>query len=162
MSAVWEFFELAKPSDPTAQCKTCKKDIPHGGKNTGRYNTTNLSTHLASQHKEVHEEYLKAAAQKNKKRPHAGSHADQPTLEETLEKRETFHRDSKRAKMITEHVAQMIVLDNRPLSSVNNRGMKRLVKALEPRYQMPGRTYITTVAMPKNSIKTCEVSWLNH
>ena len=64
-----------------------------------------------------------------KKRPHAGSQAKQPTLEETLEKRETLHKDSRRAKIITEHVAQMIVLDNRPLSAVNNVGMKRLRNA---------------------------------
>lgn len=43
----------------------------------------------------------------------------------------------------------MIVLDDQPLSVVENVGFRRLIEHLEPRYTLPGRKYISETALPK-------------
>ena len=145
MSAVWEYFELDAEKDATARCKSCKKDVSRGGNDSGRYNTTNLIKHLKKYHGELHEEFAKAT--ENKKRQH-GSSLTQPTLLDTFKSREKLTRESKKAKEITEHIAHFIVLDDQPLSVVNNVGFRRLINHLEPRYEMPSRSYVTETVIP--------------
>ena len=57
-------------------------------------------------------------------------------------------RDSMRHKRISEAVAKFIVLEMRPLNSVNDPGFTQLIKVLEPRYCLESRTHITQTMIP--------------
>jgi hypothetical protein len=57
--------------------------------------------------------------------------------------------DGTRAKQITEAIAKYIVLDMRPLDSINDTGFVRLINTLEPRYDIQSRTHITKTVLPK-------------
>lgn len=44
---------------------------------------------------------------------------------------------------------EFIVLDDQPLSVVENVGFRRLMEHLEPRYNLPSRKYISETALPE-------------
>ena len=54
-----------------------------------------------------------------------------------------------RAQAVHFRIAEMIALDYQPFSLVDDVGFSRLIGALEPRYVMPSRRYITETIMPK-------------
>ena len=58
-------------------------------------------------------------------------------------------KDNSRAIQITEALTHFITLDDQPLSVVDNVGFRRLLKVLEPRYEIPSRLYITDLMLPK-------------
>lgn len=53
-----------------------------------------------------------------------------------------------RTKAITEAIFDMIVLDFQPFSIVEDRGFKRLVKLLEPSYNLPSRFHLSNHVLP--------------
>ena len=57
-------------------------------------------------------------------------------------------RDNPKAVKITQALTQFIALDDQPLSVVDNMGFRRLLNILEPRYEVPGRRYITETMLP--------------
>lgn len=56
---------------------------------------------------------------------------------------------SHKAKQITEAIARMMILDFQPFSLVEDAGFKRLMRVVEPRYQLPSRKYFSTTVLPK-------------
>ena len=58
-------------------------------------------------------------------------------------------KNNSRAIKITEALTHFIVLDDQPVSVVDNLGFRRFLDVLEPRYEMPSRPYITDVMLPK-------------
>lgn len=58
-------------------------------------------------------------------------------------------RENPQAVKITEALTHFITLDDQPLSVVENVGFRRLLSTLEPRYEIPSRSYITDVMVPK-------------
>ncbi len=78
---------------------------------------SNMIKHLKLKHKSEHGEF---AASSNVS-------TQQPTLKQTFARREKMTRDNPRAKKITEVLTQFIVLDDKPLSVVDNVGFRRFV-----------------------------------
>lgn len=64
------------------------------------------------------------------------------------EARKLSNQNPKTVK-ITEKVLEFIVLDDQPLSVVENTGFRPLMEHLEPRYSLPSRTYISETALPE-------------
>ncbi len=58
-------------------------------------------------------------------------------------------RDNPRAKQITEVLTQFIVLDDQPLSVIDNVGFRRFVNVLEPKYEIPNRRHVTDIVLPQ-------------
>ncbi|KAL0147209.1 hypothetical protein M9458_057486 [Cirrhinus mrigala] len=153
MSAMWQYFSLKSEKDSVAQCNTCHAQVSRGGTEPGKFNTSNLIAHLKQHHKTLHEDFRKTTELKKQ----SSGNFKQPTLPETLTKRDKFPRDSKMALTLTEKICQFIVLDDQPLSVVSNIGFKRLIEHLEPRYVMPSRHYIVDKTIPQmhKEVKEC-------
>lgn len=85
----------------------------------------------------------------------ASSSTRQPTLQQTFARQEKMPRDIPRAIKITEVLTQFIILDDQPLSVVDNVGSCRLFNVLEPKYEIPSRRYVTEVILPQihNAVK---------
>lgn len=141
MSEVWKHSKIETEASPTASCNVCKADVPRGGKNRASFNTTNLIRHLRNNHKQQHSEYIAA-------KEAATTTLKQPTLSETLKRKEKLPENCERAKKITAKIAEFIALDDQPLSVTENVGFRRLIEHLEPRYQLPSRHYFTEKALP--------------
>lgn len=153
MSAVWEYFTVKSETDATAECKKCKAKVSRGGTDPKRFNTTNLIKHLKGKHADLHEDFLKACKVKKSTQ----TSLTQPTLAESLERREKLPRDGKRALAITRKIAEFILLDDQPLSVVSNVGFQSLMEHLEPRYAIPSRHYFVENVIPQlhSEVRAC-------
>lgn len=142
MSAVWQYFTVDFPTSKTAKCNICKEAISRGGTNVANFNTSNLIKHLKTRHTKEHDEFTKAKGKKK-------DELQQKTLETAFQRQDKFPKDSQKATKITDKIVEFIVLDDQPLSVVENVGFHRLTEHLEPRYCLPGRKYISETALPK-------------
>ena len=141
MSAVWQYFTLDAPTSKTATCNVCREKISRGGTSVANFNTSNLIKHLKTRHAKEHDKYKSKGKRKDE--------LQQQTLETAFQRREKFPKDSPKATKITDKIVEFIVLDDQPLSVVENVGFRRLMEHLEPRYSLPGRKYISETALPK-------------
>jgi len=103
---------------------------------------------LKNRHPELHKQLQEANAanvsQQAKKRAAA---AGSP-IQHVLDKTKKFAKDSAKARLITNKVMEMIALDDQPFSIVEDRGFRRLIEHIEPRYSMPSRRYFSDVSLP--------------
>ncbi|XP_023662393.2 zinc finger BED domain-containing protein 4-like [Paramormyrops kingsleyae] len=137
MSAVWNYFKVNEDDKTKADCKLCSAKLSRGGSKGSAFNTSNLIKHLKSQHDNEYKEFTHA------------SKSTQPTLQQTLVRREKMSRDNPRAVKITQAIIEYIALSDQPLSEVENVGFLRLLHVLEPRYDVPSRRYMTDTELPK-------------
>nr|XP_054592602.1 zinc finger BED domain-containing protein 4-like [Nothobranchius furzeri] len=105
------------------------------------FNTTNLIKHLKKHHPREHDKFL-TRWQKGEKR-------HQESLLESFKKQSKLPADNVKAMGITEKLLNFIVLDDQPLSVVENEGFRSLIEHLEPRYSLPSRTYLSETALPE-------------
>ncbi|XP_073470760.1 zinc finger BED domain-containing protein 4-like [Aquarana catesbeiana] len=140
MSAVWKYFKINEDNPRIADCKLCSAKLSRGGTKISSYNTSNLIKHLKLKHKSEHGEFTAIGS---------SSSTQQPTLQQTFARREKLSRDNPRAVQITEALTQFIILDDQPLSIVENMGFQRFLNVLEPKYDIPSRHYIRDIILPK-------------
>ncbi|XP_041361859.1 E3 SUMO-protein ligase ZBED1-like [Gigantopelta aegis] len=65
-----------------------------------------------------------------------------------------YKTTGERHKTVTKAVGRFIVKDLRPFSIVSNEGFKDMVEQLDPRYQLPSRTYFAETVIP-NMYQEC-------
>jgi len=143
-SPVWQYFKVSETDIKIAVCKECEAEIPRGGTQKRKCNTTNLFRHLRVHHLKVYSEYERQASASVKT-----PSSTQLTVSETFKRQEPYSRDSKKSKEITAKVMEFIGLDQQPLSVVEDNGFRRLITTLDPRYILPGRKYFTDVCLPQ-------------
>ena len=119
-SAVWSHFKLVN-DDKDAKCTICGSIL--------RYNnsTTSLNYHLNVSHSAT----LQAAS------------GSQPTITTAL----GLGRrgcDSTKAEGITQRICDMVTTDMLPINVVDGQGFREVIKYIEPGYNIPSRTTITT------------------
>ena len=105
------------------------------------YNTTNLIKHLQRHHLKEHQELL-AVRQKDET-------SRQGLLLESFGKQSKLPADNVKAKAITGKLLNFIVLDDQPLSVVENEGFCSLMEHLQPRYSLPSRRYLSETVLPE-------------
>ena len=146
-SPIWSFFSIAEDSK-YAVCKSCQQKISHGGATTKTFNTLILVSHLKNKHVEEHKEFEKQkqkVVESKDKQPSMFFKGKQSTLEESKDRARVWDVNDARAQQFTE----MIALDCQPFSIVDNIGFMQLLKALEPRYLLPSRRYVTETILLK-------------
>ena len=72
----------------------------------------------------------------------------QLTVSESFERKLLLDLNEPKAKKYHYLIAEMIALDNEPLSMVERVGFKRLLQQTLPRYELPSRTYMTNKIVP--------------
>ena len=73
----------------------------------------------------------------------------QSTLKGLAERKKPLSPDHPRAKELTYRLAVMIAIDLQPFSIVEDVGFRQLVAALEPRFSLPSRRYLSEVVIPE-------------
>ena len=134
-SDVWSYFEKVDDGKK-AKCSLCSKVLAFCG------GTTNLREHLTSKHPFQYE------AKRNSKatRPFQ---AQQGKLDTFVKQRNC---SESRATEITERIADMIVLDLKPIASVEGEGFKELMNCVEPGYTCPSRKKIAKILARKHDV----------
>lgn len=145
-SIIWKWFGF-KVSDDNQQnvvCKVCRKPVA-----TKSSSTTNLFRHLQLRHKVEYEECAKLRAATETTKPPQPPAQKQTTLQTSFSCAVPYERKSEIWHQITNAVAYYIAKDMAPIATVERDGFIRLLKTMNPRYQVPSRSYFTREALPK-------------
>ena len=67
---------------------------------------------------------------------------------ETVERTQKYKHDHRKKKEIDQLVLNMIIQDTRPMSIVEDKGFKKLINYLDPRYEMIARSTIRYIRLP--------------
>lgn len=159
-SYVWNYFKISDKEDK-AVCQLCNAVISRGG--VGKTATASaMINHLKNKHYNEFLEYSRETATQQKRKAdaldleeHQSSLVKQRkikkqlTLAETVEITKKFNINEENAVKIHEAIAEMLVIDNFPLNTVNGRGFSKLMATVCPKYQIPSRTYFTQTILPK-------------
>lgn len=164
-SNIWKFYSEDVENEKMAKCTLCNAKISRGG--TGKAATaTAMVNHLKYKHFNEHLEYLQlqkkdqdARQQKvvESKKTTAESQLRQQTIQESVQSRQPFDINDPRAQAVHIAIAEMIAVDNEPLSVLNKQGFQRLMKVLQPRYAIPSRTHFAEKIIP-NLYKKCKLA----
>ncbi|XP_057216122.1 E3 SUMO-protein ligase ZBED1-like [Triplophysa rosa] len=150
-SVIWKWFGFS-PTD-TAQtaviCKCCNDKI-----RTSDGNTTNLFNHLKRKHpKEYADSQIitgpHARTSGTTKQPETTRLKQTTLTKDAFEKGTPYDRTSKRWKDVTDAVTFYLAKDMIPIKTVENEGFKRLLKVVDPRYEIPSRKYFSSTAIPQ-------------
>lgn len=151
-SQVWKHFE--KEDETNIKCNLCSSIVK-----VKDGSTTNLHNHL----KRKHDIAVTTCLPKKAKEKSGDDDHDVVCLTSTSKQQSLVNAWTKlpfasvRSTKITKAVAKFILLDMRPLSTVNDEGFQQLIKVLEPRYDLSSRTYITETLIPRMYEQTVEL-----
>lgn len=146
-SPVWTFFKVSETDVKLAVCNVCNDSVTRGRSIPRHFNTTNLIRHLRIRHSTEYAEYEKLV--KKPKATGSSPSLSQPTLSQSLHRREPYSRDSKRWKDITYKIMEFVCLGEQPLSVVEEQSFRRMITCLDPRYDAPSRRHLTDVCLPQ-------------
>ena len=148
-SCIWSFFSLDEDTK-YALCDDCQLKVSLGGATTTTYNTSNLVSHLKSKHPELYKKFESKKAQDTEEPTTSTSaNAKQLTLFESSERVRVWDINNPRAQRVHRLIGEMVVIDTQPFSIVENEGFTNLLKALQPRYSLPSRRYMTETVLPR-------------
>lgn len=130
-SLMWNFFNRTELGDKVI-CKSCRIELKYCN------NTSNMKDHLRRKHPENLLEFPSTSTSCN-------------TSQENSETRSVvkYAANSTRKKMLDIKFAKMVAVDMQPLRLSEHEGLNEFVNALETKYEMPGRTTLSTRILPK-------------
>ena len=151
-SAVWDHFEKQDDGNYVV-CLICKTRLSF------KSSTTAMLRHVRTKHiipaeGNIMKEQTPNQAPHAESRPSSSSHpptqrSTQPTMQDLMEKKSLYPRDSKRRQELDRLVINMVVKDMQPFSVVDDAGFRALVSGLDSRYSLPGRKTITASLLPR-------------
>lgn len=121
-SAIWEYFIRDTDVPTRAKCIKCGDKLQHSR------NTFNLFKHLSKQHPLEYDAALKDRETVATVRPTAKPEDTQPTIYKAFQNRQSYARDSQRAKRLDTLLVNMLAVDMQFASIVENEGFKHLYK----------------------------------
>nr|XP_053615039.1 zinc finger BED domain-containing protein 4-like [Plodia interpunctella] len=154
-SPLWEYFDINSENNKLAVCLLCNVNISRGGEGK-KAGTSAMKNHLKSKHPD---EFRAVNKEKAAVEPTtislaiAGTSSSsfakkQLTMTESFERKLLWDINDAKAKKYHYLVAEMIALDNEPLSIVERTGFTRLLEQALPGYKLPSRTYISQKIVP--------------
>ena len=129
---MWEHF--ARKGKDSATCELCHKEFDYHGA------TTNLKEHLRRIHKEVFSEDT-SSTQSQSKITQAGT----KLIENFGDLSSSRVCPAERARTITEALADWLTDSMRPLTIVEDKRFKQMMRLVEPGYSVPSRTHMMSV-----------------
>lgn len=142
---MWFGFKKTDTEQTTVLCKVCCGQVA-----TTDSNTTNLFYHLRKNHDKEYAESqrLKAAKTSNANEPAATvseKKSETQTLEEAFARVTPYPPSSRRWKEMTNTIAEMICIDMVPISTVEKKGFKRMMRKADPRYELPSQNKMNKI-----------------
>jgi ATPase subunit of ABC transporter with duplicated ATPase domains len=115
-------------------------------------NTTNLISHLKTNHLVEYREVDHARSDEKKAKLSVASSSTesrQVTLQQFSHLTQQFSNDHPKQQSMTKKIAKMICCDLQPVSVVENSRFRELLPVAEPRYVIPSRKTITDEIIPQ-------------
>ena len=149
-SPIWTHFSICDDDNSKAICKVCRERILRGGNTPKSFNTTNLRKHLRNHPEENKKLIVAETAERERKQAQSSTATTrQVTVAECFEHQKPYSTENPHYKEITNAIALMIAFDFQPFSVVEDEGFKKLVRVLDPRYQIPSRKHFPETVIPK-------------
>ncbi|XP_047656263.1 E3 SUMO-protein ligase ZBED1-like [Tachysurus fulvidraco] len=149
-SIIWTWFGF-KPSDEQQKnilCRVCGAKVP-----AKSGNTTNLFYHLKTKHVVEYHQHCQAmqptARSSTKNAGQKKQELIQTSIQQSFSKGTPYIRKSPRWIEITRAITVYLCKDMVPFQTVERRGFKAMIRAIDPRYEVPSRKYFTETEMPK-------------
>lgn len=124
-----------------------KKVTARGG------STTNLFHHLKQWHKLQYEECVKLRAAEapaaSRRQPEKAPAPKQSSLQTSFSRSVPYEKKIGKWCTITTAVSYHIAKDMVPVATVEQVGFKKLLKTMDPRYELPSRNYFAREALPQ-------------
>ena len=152
-SSVWEFMERDTPQKGKARCKLCEKVLAFNGSTT-----TNLWNHVRNIHDKLLKGESAAASSSSQSRTPASSCVPLRTSGGSGGLPSFFASakcSDQRAGHISRLLAEWCARNVRPLSIVEDDGLRDVFKFVEPGYTMPSHTHVTNILKRKHTLM-CE------
>lgn len=149
-SVIWRWlgFKVSDEQQNHIICRECHKQvIARGG------STTNLFHHLKQWHKLQYEECVKLRAAEapaaSRPQPEKAPSPKQSSLRASFSRTVPYEKKSDMWCTITKAVSYHIAKDMVPIATVKQVGFKKLLKTMDPRYELPSRNYFAREALPQ-------------
>ena len=153
---IWDYFKIVAADEKYCICSVCSERVSRGGKTVKTFNTSNMIDHVRKKHPNDYKDYeSKKKIQEIKKlqeitdKQTATKGRHQLTLSETQARVKQWDINDSNAVRIHRKIAEMMAIDYQPFSIVSDVGFTRLLKTLEPRYNVPSRKYFTENVVPR-------------
>ena len=75
--------------------------------------------------------------------------SQQPTLKEVVEIAQSYEKQGKKWKELTDSVTFFLAKDAQPMFTVEKPGFRKLLGDFDPRYKIPSRKYFSETAIPR-------------
>lgn len=157
-SAVWKYFKRSSDRK-LAKCLTCQKEYRTSG------NTSNLSDHLKRFHPSLdrydYNEYESTAHNETESSSSVTSATASFSVRSSMSispyfKRAVFYdSSSQRKKDLDKALLEMIVLDMQPFSIVKDRGFRKFISLLDPRYELPSAYTLCHKMLEESYTEVC-------
>ena len=126
--------------DGGAICSTCRGDVK------AKYgNTSNLLSHLKTNHPNLYQEAIKSGKTPRIK-PTTSLPVSQSTIQETIEHTQKYKQKGKKWKELTDSITFCITKDCLPINVVEGAGFKMI--CFDSRYKIPSRNQFSRIALP--------------
>ena len=145
-SSAWAHFGVKTTEDGSAVCLYCKRSVV-----ARNGNTSNLFSHLHTQHPAKYELAIKAKkkAKGKEQSTEASSRVGiQNSIDESFAAVRKYDRKSKRWQKLTEAITYYLAKDMVPFYTIEKPGFKRLVSVFDKQYDLPSGKYFSQVAVP--------------
>ena len=144
-----------KDDKKTAVCSLCNMQLSFSHRST-----TSLIRHLKTKHpieldaedqrqKEKAKRFVKTESECSTSNDKPEMMHVQQTLAASFERKEKYKPGSGRKRLLDQHLLDLVATDMQPLSVVDNRGFRKFVNALDPKYEMASRKTLTTQLLPE-------------
>lgn len=155
-SRIWAFYDEIVEDKAKLKCNLCNSLISRSGVR-GKGSTTAMLNHVKIKHteefnKDFQNETFREKSQDRESVASTSSwQSNAMKIQQTLFESFSTKWDitDSRAKEIHKAVAEMIAVDNQPISMLENNGFQRLMNTLKPKYQIPSRKYMSEVVIPE-------------
>lgn len=145
-SPVWEYFSVVNgDGQQKVKCGICHALLAYGKTSS----TSSMNKHLSGKHDIELTKNKKATTTTKNADQTSPPDAKQPKLSEYMVKQQRLKSDSQKAKALTHHIAQVMFLDLRPLSIVEDAGFRGLMQEAEKRYVIPTRSTFRNNILPE-------------
>ena len=140
----WFGFKVSDTEQKTVYCKLCKKTVVANGGNT-----TNLFHHLQRNHVLEYEESQRMRPPQTSSGKKIAVSASQTSLTQAFSRGSPYNKKNQRWNEVTNAVTVYLCKDMVSFQTVDRKGFKDMVKALDPRYMLPAGTHFSHIEMPK-------------
>lgn len=171
-SSIWIYFRECEEDRSKVNCTICGKILSRGG--SGRKASSSaLSNHIKLKHATEFTSLEKPVRQVSQNSPNDETMQQEPTAAQDIQAStsgaqplnpKTFTTtqtkledsfiskwkiDDPRSVPITNLIAEMIAVDNQPISFVEDKGFNRLMRLVKPKYQVPSRKHVGETVIPQ-------------